>query len=103
MIRSWLDETYPDMPVQERQRRATAMDISLIEAQKEESMKTIYELNSVIRMSFIEAQFIKKVSIVYCVVYSLAVDCYQSVCSTTSRYRHSQLSVFIPVFLLMFQ
>jgi hypothetical protein len=62
MIRSWLDETQPEMPVEERAQRAQAMDISLIEAKKEENMKTIYELNSVIRMSFIEAQFIKKVS-----------------------------------------
>jgi hypothetical protein len=62
MIRSWLDETHPNMPVEDRERRAKAMDISLIEAKKEENMKTIYEINSVIRMSFIEAQFIKKVS-----------------------------------------
>lgn len=62
MIRSWLDETHPDMPVKERKRMAKAMDISLIEAEKEESMKTIYNINSVIRMSFIEAQFLKKVS-----------------------------------------
>lgn len=61
MIRSWLDETHPDMPVKERKRMAKAMDISLIEAEKEESMKTIYNINSVIRMSFIEAQFLKKV------------------------------------------
>jgi hypothetical protein len=63
MIRSWLDETHPNMPVAERERRAQAMDISLVESKKEENMKTIYELNSVIRMSFIEAQFLKKVSI----------------------------------------
>jgi hypothetical protein len=60
MIRSWLDETHPDMPVDEKTRLSEAMDISLIEMTKENSMKTIYELNSVIRMSFIEAQFIKK-------------------------------------------
>ncbi len=63
MIRSWLDETHPDMPLKERKRMARAMDISLIEAEKEESMKTIYNINSVIRMSFIEAQFLKKVRI----------------------------------------
>jgi hypothetical protein len=62
MIRSWLDENCPDMTEAERAQRALAMDVSLIENQKEASMKTIYELNSVIRMSFIEAQFIKKVS-----------------------------------------
>ena len=61
MIRSWLDEMYPNMPESERTERAKAMDVTLIESQKEASMKTIYELNSVIRMSFIEAQFIKKV------------------------------------------
>jgi hypothetical protein len=38
------------------------MDISLLEARKEASIKNIYELNSVVRMSLIEMQFIKKVS-----------------------------------------
>eukprot|EP00980_Cylindrotheca_fusiformis_P004310 scaffold919_cov130-Cylindrotheca_fusiformis.AAC.1 len=60
MIRSWLDEAYPDMPAAERARMAMAMDVTLIENQKEASMKNIYELNNVIRLSFIEAQFIKK-------------------------------------------
>ena len=36
------------------------MDISLIEEKMEESIKHIYELNSVVRMSLIEMQFIKK-------------------------------------------
>lgn len=62
MIRSWLDETYPNMPEAERQRRAEIMDISLLEEKKEQNMKSLYEINSVIRMSFIEMQFIKKVS-----------------------------------------
>ena len=62
MIRNWLDEYYPDMPEAVRQEKADSMDISLIERRKEESMKTFYEINSVIRMSFIEMQFIKKVS-----------------------------------------
>jgi hypothetical protein len=61
MIRSWLDETFPDMPEAERAQKALAMDVTLIENQKEASMKNIYELNNVIRLSFIEAQFIKKV------------------------------------------
>lgn len=61
MIRAWLDEAYPDMPKAERARKAMSMDVSLIENQKEASMRNIYELNSVIRLSFIEAQFIKKV------------------------------------------
>ena len=61
MIRSWLDETYPNMPEAERARRAEIMDISLLEETKEQNMKSLYEINSVIRMSFIEMQFIKKV------------------------------------------
>ena len=36
------------------------MDISLIEEKMEESIKHIYEINSVVRMSLIEMQFIKK-------------------------------------------
>lgn len=60
MIRSWLDETFPQMEEQEKVSRAQRMDISLVEQVKEENMKTIYELNSVVRMSFIEMQFIKK-------------------------------------------
>jgi hypothetical protein len=61
MIQSWLDDNYPNMPAAERAMRAQAMDISLIEAKKSESLNSIYEINNVIRMSFIEAQFIKKV------------------------------------------
>jgi hypothetical protein len=38
------------------------MDIGLLEEKMEESIKHIYELNSVIRMSLIEMQFIKKVT-----------------------------------------
>jgi hypothetical protein len=59
MIRSWLDETYPTMPEAERKRMAEAMDISLLEKKKEESMKTFYEINNVVRMSFIEMQYMK--------------------------------------------
>jgi hypothetical protein len=59
MIRSWLDETYPTMPEAERKRMADAMDISLLEKKKEESMKTFYEINNVVRMSFIEMQYMK--------------------------------------------
>jgi hypothetical protein len=61
MIRSWLDETYPNMPEEEKAHRAEIMDISLLEEKKEQNMKSLYEINSVIRMSFIEMQFIKKV------------------------------------------
>jgi hypothetical protein len=60
MIKSWLDDTFPLMDDLERQARAERMDMSLIEQRKEENMKTIYEINSVVRMSFIEMQFIKK-------------------------------------------
>jgi hypothetical protein len=60
MIRAWLDECYPDMSVAERAARAERMDMSLIELKKEENMKTFYEINSVVRMSIIEMQFIKK-------------------------------------------
>ena len=44
----------------EKVRLSDAMDITLIEESKESSMKSVYNMNSVIRMSFIEAQFIKK-------------------------------------------
>lgn len=59
MIRSWLDETYPTMPETERNKMAEAMDIRLLEKKKEESMKTFYEINNVVRMSFIEMQYMK--------------------------------------------
>ncbi len=86
MIRSWLEESFPKMPLEEMEKRAEVshdlggfhilsilhllicmfihlktMDISLLEARKEASIKNIYELNSVVRMSLIEMQFIKKV------------------------------------------
>jgi len=60
MIRSWLEEYFPKMPLEEKIERAETMDISLIEERFEESIKHIYELNSVVRMSLIEMQFIKK-------------------------------------------
>mmetsp|Transcript_14644 Transcript_14644/g.22880 ORF Transcript_14644/g.22880 Transcript_14644/m.22880 type:complete len:862 (-) Transcript_14644:1428-4013(-) len=60
MIKSWLDETFPEMQENERKARADKMDMSLIEQKKEESIKKIYEINSVVRMSLIEVQFIKK-------------------------------------------
>jgi hypothetical protein len=41
---------------------AEAMDMSLIEQKKEEGMRTFYEINNVVRMSFIEMQYMKKVS-----------------------------------------
>ncbi|KAL7538004.1 hypothetical protein ACHAXR_008212, partial [Thalassiosira sp. AJA248-18] len=60
MIRSWLEESFPKMDIEEQIQRAETMDISLIEEKMEESIKHIYELNSVVRMSLIEMQFIKK-------------------------------------------
>ena len=60
MIRSWLDDYFPDMAPEEKMERAQAMDISLIEEQFEEKIKSIFELDSVVRMSLIEMQFIKK-------------------------------------------
>jgi hypothetical protein len=51
------------MPKEEMTERADKMDISLIEEKMEESIKHLYELNSVVRMSLIEMQFIKKVRI----------------------------------------
>lgn len=36
------------------------MDVTLIEKQKVESMKTFFEINKVIQMSFIEMQYMKK-------------------------------------------
>jgi hypothetical protein len=61
MIRAWLDDFYPDMSEKERAQMAHTMDISLVERKKEESMKTFFEINNVIRMSFIEMQYMKKV------------------------------------------
>lgn len=61
MIRSWLDEYFPLMPDAERKKMAEAMDVSLVEQTKESAMKTFYELNNVVRMSFIEMQYMKKV------------------------------------------
>jgi hypothetical protein len=62
MIRSWLDDTFPGMQESERIAMAEAMDMSLIEQKKEEGMRTFYEINNVVRMSFIEMQYMKKVS-----------------------------------------
>ena len=64
MIKSWLDENYPAMPNPERQRLANAMDVSLVEETKENSMKSLgFNTFEVVRMSFIEMQWLKKVSL----------------------------------------
>ena len=61
MIRSWLRETYPNMKEAQRLALSEALDMSLIEQKKAESMKTFFEINNVIRMSFIEMQYMKRV------------------------------------------
>ena len=61
MIKDWLDETYPAMQEAQRKAMAEAMDMSLIEKHKTESMKSVFELNKVIQMSFIEMQYMKRV------------------------------------------
>jgi hypothetical protein len=71
MIRSWLDETYPDMSEEERAHRAEIMDISLLEEKKEQKMKTLYEFNDVYRITFIELQFIKKVKYLHDIMFKL--------------------------------
>jgi hypothetical protein len=62
MIKSWLDDAHPEMPESARIAKAHAMDMSLIEATKENSIQNILEINSIYRLSLIEMQFIKKVS-----------------------------------------
>ena len=62
MIRSWLDDTFPEMPEAERIALSEAMDVTMVEKVKEQSMRTFFEINNVIRMSFIEMQYMKKVS-----------------------------------------
>lgn len=63
MIKNWLDDMYPKMAESDRIALSEAMDISLIEQKKTESMKTFFEINNVIRMSFIEMQYMKRVSV----------------------------------------
>ena len=48
------------MPLNQREALAANMDVTLIEKQKVESMKTFFEINNVIQMSFIEMQYMKK-------------------------------------------
>lgn len=60
MIKKWLNDTFPEMPEKLRNEKATSMDISLIEARKEQSLSNVLEMNNIIRMSLIEMQFIKK-------------------------------------------
>lgn len=60
MIKTWLDEMHPEMPESERAAKATRMDMTLIETEKENSIKNILEINNIYRLSLIEMQFIKK-------------------------------------------
>ena len=64
MLHTWHDDTYPDMPQEERVKRSDAMDVSLIEAEFEEGVttKTIQNIitGDIVRMSLIEMQFLKK-------------------------------------------
>jgi hypothetical protein len=65
MIKGWLDDTYPEMPVEERTKIAESMDMALIEQKKVENLRSpFYEMNNVVRMSFIEMQYMKKVCFV---------------------------------------
>jgi hypothetical protein len=86
MIRSWLDDTFPEMSESDRIAMAEAMDVSMIERKKEESMKTFYEINNVIRMSFIEMQYMKKVCVTLnCVAMFPLFGSLLSTCSLHSR------------------
>jgi len=42
MIRSWLDDTFPDMPEADRIALSEAMDVTMVEKVKEQSMRTFY-------------------------------------------------------------
>jgi len=81
MIRSWLDDTFPDMQESERIALSEAMDVTLVEKMKEQSMRTFFEINNVIRMSWIEMQYLKKVS-----------------CVVVQRFRYHCLLTFLPSF-----
>ena len=61
MIKSWLDEYHAEMSDKKRLEMATNMDMRLIEGTKEQTIKNIFEMNNIVRMSLIEMQFIKKV------------------------------------------
>ena len=61
MLGSWLDDTFPDMANDEKIDLANEMNISLVEKAKEEAIKrSVFEINSIVRLSMIEMQFIKK-------------------------------------------
>jgi hypothetical protein len=60
MILTWLNENHREMPEAERKAKAQAMDVTWIDKTKEESMKSVLEGVNVVRMSFIQMQFIYK-------------------------------------------
>jgi hypothetical protein len=62
MLKSWLEEIHPDMPESEKTEKSLKMDMTLVEAAKEFSVRNILEINNIYRLSLIEMQFIKKVS-----------------------------------------
>jgi hypothetical protein len=47
------------MPETQRTKLSEAMDVTLLEKHKEQSMNTFFEMHNVIRMSFIEMQYMK--------------------------------------------
>jgi hypothetical protein len=61
MILSWLNDNYPEMPEMDRLLLSESMDVTLIEQDKVAAMQSFFELNNVVRMSFIEMQYMKKV------------------------------------------
>lgn len=50
------------MPESEKTEKSLKMDMTLVEAAKEFSVRNILEINNIYRLSLIEMQFIKKVS-----------------------------------------
>uniref|UniRef100_A0A7S3QA01 Uncharacterized protein n=2 Tax=Chaetoceros debilis TaxID=122233 RepID=A0A7S3QA01_9STRA len=60
MLKSWLEEIHPDMPESEKTEKSLKMDMTLVEAAKEFSVRNILEINNIYRLSLIEMQFIKK-------------------------------------------
>ena len=63
MLRSWLDDQYPDTDEKWRQETSEKMDMSLIEKKKEDNVYNALKstfTGDIVRMALIEAQFIKK-------------------------------------------
>jgi hypothetical protein len=75
MIESWLEDFYPKMPINERRKIAEAMDMTLIENRKEESVKSVFSTTEAIRMGFIEMQYMKKVRPQCCIKHIVINRC----------------------------